>query len=125
MVRPLGCAKNNPDVGIRLDPCDRPEQQPLISGFVTGNWRRAPPIMFTPCALGSLVDVVPPRLISASQTLSDGSTYEFNAAGAAAKASAPAGEWNCLCGLWQLLRFRAEPFARAGRRDGRRERWRR
>src|SRR5271154_6129456 len=52
VVRPLNCGKNNPDVGIN--------STPVID-------------------LGSLTDKVTPQLVTGSHTLTDGTTFTFNA----------------------------------------------
>jgi outer membrane protein assembly factor BamB len=79
VVRPLGCAKNNPDVGINSTPVIDLSSNLLYLVSYTQE-TTGPAYHVHALALGSLVDVVPPQLVAASQRLSDGSTYEFNAA---------------------------------------------
>jgi outer membrane protein assembly factor BamB len=79
VVRPLGCAKNNPDVGINSTPVIDLTSNLLYLVSYTQE-TTGPAYYVHALALGSLGDVVPPQLVAASQTLNDGSTYNFNAA---------------------------------------------
>lgn len=78
VVRPLGCAKNNPDVGIDSTPVIDLSSNTLYAVMYTQD-TAGPRYRIHALDLGSLADKVPPQLITASQTLTDGSTYDFNA----------------------------------------------
>jgi hypothetical protein len=78
VVRPLGCAKNNPDVGISSTPVIDLTSNLLYVVTYTQE-STGPTYTLHALALGSLVDAVPPQAITASQALNDGSTYVFNA----------------------------------------------
>jgi hypothetical protein len=75
---PLGCNNNGPNVGITSTPVID-----LTSGtlyvMVYSNPSSGPQYQLHALDLGSLTDKVPPQTVVASHTLSDGSTFSFNA----------------------------------------------
>jgi outer membrane protein assembly factor BamB len=78
VVRPLGCGKNNPDVGINSTPVIDLSSNTLYAIIYTQQ-TTGPAYYIHALDLGSLTDKVPPQLVAASHTLSNGTTYEFNA----------------------------------------------
>jgi len=76
---PLGCNNNGPNVGINSTPVIDPTSNTLYVMVYT-QVSGTPQYVLHALNLGSLTDkVLPPQLVSASHTLTDGSTYEFNA----------------------------------------------
>lgn len=75
---PLGCSNNGPNVGINSTPVIDPVSKTLYVIVYTQN---GPTQSYTlhALALGSLTDTVPPQLVVASHTLTNGATYNFNA----------------------------------------------
>ena len=78
VVRPLGCGKNNPDVGINSTPVIDPSSNTLYAIIYTQQ-TSGPAYFIHALDLGSLTDKVTPQLVVASHTLTDGTTYNFNA----------------------------------------------
>ena len=78
VVTPLGCGRNNPDVGINSTPVIDLTSNTLYAMVYTQQ-SSGPAYYLHALDLGSLTDKVPPQLVSASHTLSDGSTFPFNA----------------------------------------------
>jgi hypothetical protein len=78
VVKPLGCGPNNPDVGVNSTPVIDPSSNTLY--VVVYTQQTAGPAYYVHALdLGTLKDKVKPRLITASHTLTDGSTFAFNA----------------------------------------------
>ena len=120
MPQPLGCWNNGPNVGIT--------GTPVINGnnmFVIAYVNTAPPGSApTPAYhsdrlnLSTLQDTVPPVTITASHTLTDGSTFAFNAAYQRQRAglvelTLPTGNV-VYAGFGKLLRFRRAILPRLG-----------
>ncbi len=78
VVRPLGCGKNVPDVGINSTPVIDLSSNTLYAMVYTQE-STGPAYYIHALDLGSLTDKVTPQLVSASHTLTDGTTYIFNA----------------------------------------------
>ena len=78
VIRPLGCGKNNPDVGINSTPVIDLSSNTLYVMVYTQQ-STGPAYFVHALDLGSLTDKVTPQLVSASHTLTDGTTYTFNA----------------------------------------------
>ena len=74
---PLGC-KNNPKVGINSTPVIDPSSNTLYVIIYTQD-PTGPAYRLHALDLGSLTDKVTPQLVTASHTLTDGSTFTFNA----------------------------------------------
>jgi hypothetical protein len=74
---PLGC-KNNPKVGINSTPVIDPSSNTLYVIIYTQD-PTGPAYRLHALDLGSLTDKVTPQLVTASHTLTDGSTFNFNA----------------------------------------------
>ncbi len=75
---PLGCNNNGPNVGITSTPVIDPTSSTLYV-VVYSQQSGTPVYMLHALDLGSLTDKVSPQLITASHTLTDGSTFNFNA----------------------------------------------
>jgi hypothetical protein len=75
---PLGCTENGPNVGITSTPVIDPTSNTLYVMVYTQQ-SGAPEYMLHALNLGSLTDKVAPELVTASHTLLNGSTFEFNA----------------------------------------------
>ena len=78
VLHPLGCSQTNPDVGINSTPVIDLTSNTLYAVVYTQD-STGPAYRIHALDLGSLVDTVPPELITASQTLDDGSTFHFSA----------------------------------------------
>ena len=78
VVTPLGCHRYNPDVGINSTPVIDLTGNTLY--VVVYTQQSSGPAYFVHALdLGSLADKVTPQPITASHTLTDGTTYSFNA----------------------------------------------
>jgi hypothetical protein len=75
---PLGCNNNGPNVGINSTPVIDPIGNTLYVMVYTQQ-SGTPQYMLHALNLDSLTDKVAPQLVSASHTLTNGSTYEFDA----------------------------------------------
>jgi hypothetical protein len=75
---PLGCGNNGPNVGINSTPVIDLSSNTLYVMIYTQS-QGVPTYTLHALDLGSLVDKAPPQVVSASHTLSDGSTFNFNA----------------------------------------------
>ncbi len=75
---PLGCSNNAPNVGTTSTPVIDLESNTLYVMIYTQD-QSGPAYRLHALDLGSLTDKVTPQLVSASQTLSNGSTFTFNA----------------------------------------------
>jgi hypothetical protein len=76
---PLGCTNNGPNVGINSTPVIDLASNTLYVMIYT-NDATGPAYRIHALALGSLTDKVTPQLVTASHTLTDGTTFSFNAA---------------------------------------------
>ena len=76
VIRPLGC--NSPVVGIDSTPVIDPISNTL-NAMVYTQQSSGPAYLLHSLDLGSLTDKVAPQLVTASQTLADGTTTNFNA----------------------------------------------
>lgn len=75
---PLGCGNNGPNVGVNSTPVIDPTTNTLyVMVYTTLNG--SPAYYLHALDLGSLTDKVAPQLVAASHTLSNGSTFNFNA----------------------------------------------
>ena len=78
VVKPLGCGQKTPDVGINSTPVIDLSSNTLYA--VVYNQQATGPAYFVHALdLGSLTDKVPPQPVTASHTLTDGTTFTFNA----------------------------------------------
>ena len=78
VARPLGCGNNGPNVGINSTPVVEPRSQTLyVMVYTQGT--TGPAYYLHALDLGSLADKVTPQLVTASHTLTDGTTFTFNA----------------------------------------------
>ena len=75
---PLGCGNNGPNVGITSTPVIDPSSNTLYVMIYTKD-PSGPAYRLHALDLGSLTDKVPPQLVTASHTLTDGTTFTFNA----------------------------------------------
>jgi hypothetical protein len=75
---PLGCTNNGPNVGITSTPVIDPATNTLYV-MVYRQLNNAPAYVLHALDLGSLTDKVAPQLVTASHTLTDGTTFDFNA----------------------------------------------
>jgi hypothetical protein len=75
---PLGCGNNGPNVGINSTPVIDPSTNTLYVVIYTQD-ASGPAYRIHALDLGSLADKVTPQIVSASHTLSDATTFNFNA----------------------------------------------
>ena len=73
---PLGCNNNGPNVGINSTPVIDPSSNTLYIMIYTQDLS-GPAYRLHALDLGSLTDKVTPQIVSASHTLSDGTTFNF------------------------------------------------
>jgi hypothetical protein len=78
VVQPLGCGKNNPDVGINSTPVVDLNSNTLYAVVYTQQ-STGPAYFVHALDLGSLTDKVTPQLVTGSHTLTSGTTFTFNA----------------------------------------------
>jgi PQQ enzyme repeat len=78
VVRPLGCHFYNPDVGITSTPVIDLSSNTLYVVIYTQD-SAGPAYRIHALDLGSLSDKVTPQLVTGSHTLTDGTTFTFNA----------------------------------------------
>jgi hypothetical protein len=76
---PLGCGNNGPNVGINSTPVIDSSSNTLYVMVYTRTSKGLPIYFLHALDLGSLTDKVSPQTVVASHTLSDGSTFNFNA----------------------------------------------
>ena len=76
--RPLGCVNNGPNVGIDSTPVVDAHTNTMYVLIYT-NDSSGPAYRIHALDLGSLTDKIPPRIVAASHTLTDGTTQSFNA----------------------------------------------
>ena len=75
---PLGCNNNGPNVGINSTPVIDPSSNTLYVMIYTQD-KSGPAYRLHALDLGSLTDKVTPQVVAASQTLNNGTTFNFNA----------------------------------------------
>jgi hypothetical protein len=75
---PLGCINNGPNVGITATPVIDASNNTLYAMMYTQE-SSGPAYHLHALDLGSLADKTPPRLVTASHTLTNGTTFRFNA----------------------------------------------
>lgn len=75
---PLGCGNNGPNVGINSTPVIDPGSNTLYVMIYTQDGKTQNYRLHA-LDLGSLADKVTPQLVTASHTLTDGTTFNFNA----------------------------------------------
>ena len=75
---PLGCTNNGPNVGITSTPVIDLSSNTMYAMMYTRG-STGPAYHLHALDLGSLTDRMKPRLVTASHTLSDGTTFTFNA----------------------------------------------
>ncbi len=75
---PLGCNNNGPNVGINSTPVIDPESKTLYVMVYTQD-PSGPAYRLHALDLGSLTDKVTPQVVMASHSLTDGTTFTFNA----------------------------------------------
>jgi len=78
VTNPLGCNNNAPHVGITSTPVIDPSSNTLYVMVYTQNGK-AQNYNLHALDLGSLTDKVTPQLVTASHTLNNGTTFNFNA----------------------------------------------
>jgi hypothetical protein len=76
--KPLGCGNNGPNVGITSTPVIDTASSTLYLMAYTQD-TSGPTYRLHAMDLGSLTDKITPQIVSASQTLSDGTVFTFNA----------------------------------------------
>jgi hypothetical protein len=76
--RPLGCGNNGPNVGINSTPVIDTASNTMYVVIYTQD-ASGPKYRVHALDLGSLTDKIAPQVVSASHTLTDGSTFSFNA----------------------------------------------
>jgi hypothetical protein len=75
---PLGCNNNGPNVGINSTPVIDPSSNTLYVMIYTQD-KTGPAFRLHALDLGSLTDKVTPDVVAASHTLSNGTSFSFNA----------------------------------------------
>src|SRR5208337_3235164 len=78
VVYPLGCTNNAPNVGITSTPVIDPSSNTLYVMVYTQD-ATGPAYRLHALNLGNLTDTVKPQVVTASHTLTDGTTFTFNA----------------------------------------------
>ena len=76
---PLGCNNNGPNVGINSTPVIDPSSNTLYVMIYTQDNHTTVNFRLHALDLGSLTDKVTPQVVVASHTLTNGSTFNFNA----------------------------------------------
>jgi len=76
---PLGCTNNGPNVGITSTPVIDPTTNTLYLMAYAQTPKGGPQYFLHALALGTLTDTVTPRSVTASHTLTNGNTFQFNA----------------------------------------------
>lgn len=80
VTNPLGCTNNGPHVGITSTPViDTGTNTLYLIAYTKGSKGSGPSYTLHALDLGSLTDKITPAVVSASHTLSDGSSFVFNA----------------------------------------------
>ena len=78
VVYPLGCGNNGPNVGITSTPVIDSSSNTLYV-MIYNQTQSGPAYSLHALDLGSLTDKVMPQVVTASHTLTDGTTFTFNA----------------------------------------------
>ncbi len=77
---PLGCGNNGPNVGITGTPViDLAKGEMFLIAYLNGTGGAPPSYQLHALSLTTLADSLPPRTVAASQTLTDGTTFQFDA----------------------------------------------
>lgn len=76
--RPLGCGNNGPNVGVTATPVIDPNSKTMYV-MVYNQDQTVQNYRLHALDLGSLTDKVSPQIVTASHTLTDGTTFTFNA----------------------------------------------
>jgi hypothetical protein len=80
VTNPLGCNNNGPHVGITSTPViDTSKNNLYLIAYTKGSGGNGPAYTLHALDLGSLTDKITPTVVSASHTLSDGTSFVFNA----------------------------------------------
>jgi hypothetical protein len=79
IVYPLGCGNNAPDVGITSTPAIDLASGTMYVMVYTRDAKNNPTYLLHALDLGSLTDKVAPQTVAATHTLTNGSTFKFNA----------------------------------------------
>ena len=75
---PLGCTNNGPNVGVNSTPVIDPQSNTLYVMVYTQD-KSGPTYRLHALDLGNLTDKVSPQVVAASHTLTNGTTFTFNA----------------------------------------------
>ncbi len=80
VTNPLGCTNNGPHVGITSTPViDASSNTLYLIAYTKGSNGNGPAYTLHALDLGSLTDKITPAVVSASHTLTDGTSFGFNA----------------------------------------------
>jgi len=80
VTNPLGCTNNGPHVGITSTPViDTSSNTLYLIAYTKGSKGSGPSYTLHALDLGSLTDKITPAVVSASHTLTDGTSFVFNA----------------------------------------------
>jgi hypothetical protein len=80
VTNPLGCNNNGPHVGITSTPViDASSNTLYLIAYTKGSNGSGPAYRLHALDLGSLADKITPAIVSASHTLTDGTSFVFNA----------------------------------------------
>jgi hypothetical protein len=104
---PLGCNNNGPNVGINSTPVIDPSSSTLYVIIYTQD-ASGPAYRVHALDLGSLTDKVTPQMVSASHTLSDGTTFNFNATYQRQRPGLLLANGNVYAGFGSFCDFRAD-----------------
>ena len=108
---PLGCNNNGPNVGINSTPVIDASSNTLYVITYIQDGTDGPTHRLHALDLGSLVDKATPKIVAASHTLTDGTTFVFQRDLPAATSRPAAGERQHLRRVRQLLRSLRQPLA--------------
>lgn len=104
---PLGCNNNGPNVGINSTPVIDPTSGTLYVIIYTQD-ASGPAYRLHALDLGSLTDKVTPQMVSASHTLSNGTTFNFNATFQRQRPGLLLANGNVYAGFGSFCDFRAD-----------------
>jgi hypothetical protein len=104
---PLGCNNNGPNVGINSTPVIDPSSSTLYVIIYTQD-ASGPAYRVHALDLGSLTDKVTPQMVSASHTLGDGTTFNFNATYQRQRPGLLLANGNVYAGFGSFCDFRAD-----------------
>jgi hypothetical protein len=105
---PLGCNNNGPNVGINSTPVIDPSSGTLYVIIYTQDATLGPTYRLHALDLGSLTDKVTPQIVSASHTLSNGTTFNFNATFQRQRPGLLLANGNVYAGFGSFCDFRAD-----------------